>query len=127
MPDLESGNPAHYSGLELYDLLGPFQLKPFYDSFCDFIDLLLVFYNRSTEKTVFAINTSLQMPVEHFSTVVCRGQWQRKVFSLVVRIYMSLTSLLILPIGIPSLMTNMWSSASTLKIESSAQKETLPM
>jgi len=31
-PRLEGGVPAHSRGLELDDLKGPFQLKPFYDS-----------------------------------------------------------------------------------------------
>ena len=33
LSDLVGGNPAHCSGgLELHDLLGPFQLKPFYET-----------------------------------------------------------------------------------------------
>ena len=35
-PELVSGNPTKVEGLELDDLLGPFQSKPFYDSMVSF-------------------------------------------------------------------------------------------
>ena len=47
-PGLEGGVPSHSRGLELHDLKGPFQPKPFYDS-------MIIVENRNERKLDFRV------------------------------------------------------------------------